>query len=116
LSSNVDKAKDFHLPPNVQTAYGVLSASNSTVTRIFFGAKQPAREANHGLSSIAEFKNENGFISVTPYTPSAKQDTSVGLDGPGIEPRWKRDISHPSRPTLGPARLLYKGYRSLSAR
>ena len=25
-----------------------------------------------------------------------------GLDGPGIESRWGRDFSHPSRPDLGP--------------
>jgi hypothetical protein len=28
--------------------------------------------------------------------------THYGLDGPGIESRWWRDIPHPSRPTLGP--------------
>jgi hypothetical protein len=28
--------------------------------------------------------------------------TSYGLDGPGIESRWRRDFSHTSRPALGP--------------
>ena len=28
--------------------------------------------------------------------------TRHGLDGPGIEPRWGRDFSHPSRMALGP--------------
>jgi hypothetical protein len=28
--------------------------------------------------------------------------TDYGLDGPGIESRWGRDFSHPSRPALGP--------------
>ena len=28
--------------------------------------------------------------------------TRYGLDGPGIESRWKRDFPHPSRPALGP--------------
>ena len=28
--------------------------------------------------------------------------TRYGLDGPGIESRWGRDFSHPSRPALGP--------------
>jgi hypothetical protein len=38
----------------------------------------------------------------------ARQDSSVGiatgygLDGPGIESRWRRDFSHMSRPALGP--------------
>ena len=28
--------------------------------------------------------------------------TRYGLDGPGIESRWRRDFPHPSIPTLGP--------------
>jgi hypothetical protein len=28
--------------------------------------------------------------------------TRYGLDGPGIESRWGRDFSQPSRPALGP--------------
>ena len=28
--------------------------------------------------------------------------TGCGLDGPGIESRWGRDITHLSRPALGP--------------
>jgi hypothetical protein len=28
--------------------------------------------------------------------------TDFGLDGPGIEPLWGRDLSHTSRPDLGP--------------
>jgi hypothetical protein len=34
-----------------------------------------------------------------------------GLDGPGIESRWGRDFPHVSRPSWGPPRLLYNGYR-----
>jgi len=29
--------------------------------------------------------------------------TRYGLDAPGIESRWGRDFSHPSRPALGPS-------------
>ena len=29
--------------------------------------------------------------------------TRYGLDGPGIESRWGRGVSHPSRPALGPS-------------
>jgi hypothetical protein len=32
----------------------------------------------------------------------AVQMTRYGLDDPGIESRWERDIPHPSRPALGP--------------
>jgi hypothetical protein len=41
------------------------------------------------------------------YTVFVCQDSSVGiatrygLDGPGIEYRWRRDFPHPSRPALG---------------
>ena len=28
--------------------------------------------------------------------------TGYGLEGPGIESRWRRDFPHPSRPALGP--------------
>jgi len=28
--------------------------------------------------------------------------TRYGLDGLGIESRWRRDFPHPSRPALGP--------------
>ena len=36
--------------------------------------------------------------------------TRYGLDGPGIEFRWGRDISHSFRPTVDPLSLLYNGY------
>jgi len=32
---------------------------------------------------------------------SAGVATRYGLDGPGVESQWARDISHPSRPALG---------------
>jgi len=37
--------------------------------------------------------------------------TSYGLDGPGIESRWRRDFPHLSRPALGPTLPQYNGYR-----
>jgi hypothetical protein len=42
--------------------------------------------------------------------------TRYGLEGPGIESRWRRDFSHLSRPALGPTQSpvqevsgLYRG-------
>jgi hypothetical protein len=32
---------------------------------------------------------------------SVRVATRYGLDGPGIESRWRRDFPHPSRPVLG---------------
>ena len=41
--------------------------------------------------------------------------TGYGLDGPGIESRWRRDFPYLSRPTLGgPPSLLYNGHRVFS--
>jgi hypothetical protein len=37
--------------------------------------------------------------------------TGYGLDGPGSNPGWGRDISHTSRPALGTTDLLYNRYR-----
>jgi hypothetical protein len=36
--------------------------------------------------------------------------TDYGLDGPGIESRWRRVSARPNRP-WGPPSLLYSGYR-----
>jgi len=54
-----------------------------------------------------------------PYTKNIRsiigRDSSVGtatrygLDGPGIESRWGRNILRPSRPSLGPPSLIYNG-------
>jgi hypothetical protein len=38
--------------------------------------------------------------------------TRYGLDGQGIESRWRRDILHPSGPALDPPSLLYILYIS----
>jgi hypothetical protein len=36
------------------------------------------------------------------FIPSVGIETGYGLDGPGIESRWGRDVSYTSRPALGP--------------
>ena len=36
--------------------------------------------------------------------------TRYGMDGPGIETRWGRDIPYPSRLALVPPSLLYDVY------
>jgi len=37
--------------------------------------------------------------------------TGYGLDGPGIESRWRRDFPHLSRSAWGRPSLLHNGYR-----
>jgi hypothetical protein len=43
-------------------------------------------------------------LSMTPRGPGSIVGiaTGYGLDGPGIESRWKRDFSHLSIPARGP--------------
>ena len=47
--------------------------------------------------------------TITTYTVSVGRDSAVGtatrygLDGPGIESRWGRNVPHLSRPALGPS-------------
>jgi hypothetical protein len=62
------------------------------------------------LSHFCEFR------TVMVYHSSVGIVTGYGLDGPGIEYRWGRDVSHTSRPDLGPTQstvqwvpCLYRG-------
>jgi hypothetical protein len=43
-----------------------------------------------------------GFLPKQGRDSSVGIATHYGLDGPGIESRWGRDFSQPSRPALGP--------------
>jgi hypothetical protein len=36
-----------------------------------------------------------------------------GLNGPRIESRWRQDLPHPSRPTLGPTQPLIQWVQGL---
>ena len=59
-------------------------------------------------SADAILKSDNSQSIATLHSSIVGRDSSVGiatgygLDGPGIESRWGRDIPHPSRPALVP--------------
>jgi hypothetical protein len=55
------------------------------------------------LWSLAVLKRHNlGTKFLVGQDSSVGIATRYGLDGPGIEFRWGRDFTHPSRPALGP--------------
>ena len=50
--------------------------------------------------------SEERYVSCSTFKgrdSSVGTATRYGLDGPGIESRWRRDSPHQSRPALGPA-------------
>ena len=96
----------------------------------FWVEKRPEREADHS-SSCVEVRNEWSCTSAPPcsfmvwkgttlplYYSFVGRDSSVGmvtrfgLDGPGIESRWRSEIlrTRPDR-TWGPPSPMYNGYR-----
>ena len=74
----------------------------------FLLVKRPVRESNHLAQPSAEGNVECSYSFTTPQTHAGGRDGSVGiatrygLDGPGIESRWRGDFPHRSRPAQGP--------------
>ena len=57
------------------------------------------------VGSIEKHGVVRNFVSRWPYIEldiSVGVATRYGLDGPGIESRWRRGFPQPSRPALGP--------------
>jgi len=69
----------------------------SKTTRIMM-ATVPHATSGLGLRKF----QADGFLLTRVYDLLVGIATRYGLDGPGIETRWGRDFSYPSRPALGP--------------
>jgi hypothetical protein len=72
-----------------------------------------ARRTNPPKKKCETKQIENNF-AVGAATPVGRDSvvgiaTRYGLDGPGIEPRWRRDFPHPCRPALGPTQPPVQG-------
>jgi len=72
--------------------------------------------------NIVRMRNDGGaVIFVLPFIVSGPGSsvgtaTGYGMDGPGIEFRWRRDFPHLSRPALGPTQPRVQRIGALSLR
>jgi hypothetical protein len=68
------------------------------------GNHRPLNEHTNDNQSTGVIMGRDGSVGIA---------TGYGLDSPGIESRWGRQLTHIFRPACGPPSLLYSGYRVL---
>jgi hypothetical protein len=68
----------------------------------YLGVKSSGREADHSSATSTQVRNKCRYTPTPPYKGGRDKSVSrailYGLDGPGIESRWRRGLPHPSRP------------------
>ena len=105
LLNKMKKVNESHISA-FTCAYPIQGNNAITVwrRRPFLGVKRPGRHAEV-LTSRAEIRDGPGRDSSVGWA------TSYGLDGLGIESRWRQVFPQPSRPAVGPPTPLYNGCR-----
>jgi hypothetical protein len=95
----------------------MIYGNRSCETYILFVVSFPECQAITVLLRDAFVPHIDGgtFLKNWCYTCKGRDSvvgiaTRYGLDGPGIESRWGRDFSQPSRPALGPTQPPINGY------
>ena len=95
--------------------YRLITYSESVQKEMHQGIVKNSTRVNHEYSTYTKTKGGNKYLRANEREfriPTKMVEglnsvvdiaTRYGLDGPGIEFRWRRDFPHPSRPALGPA-------------
>ena len=118
-TSNLKHLTACNNPEDARIQVKVLVTTRVTHNTLFTARQNSAGEAQHTPRSesflsvrvvvIFYYDTSDPFKMPHNYRTGAELglDSSVGittrygLDGPGIECRWGRDFTHPSRPALG---------------
>jgi hypothetical protein len=95
------RMKPARVPKNRHVSFSNLSLQ-------FLTPAQSQYVTHKACIKWVQFSSQMTFLRVTLFAYTFNVNgvvaiaTSYGLDGPGIESRWRRDLPHPSRPALGP--------------
>jgi len=101
--TGLDGCGKYRPPPGFDTRTVRPVASRYTDWVIPAGYDQYAWQFAHLCTAYVGLPNPNSQVRNQPLNllkPSVNCSL-YGLDGPGIEPRWRRDFPHLPRPALG---------------
>ena len=82
-------------------SYGKTEHRNKMNSKV---ASHKANVAHYTRFNIDMCFKTASYFTINTRGPDSSVGiaTGYGLDGPGIESRWRRDFPHLSRPALGP--------------